>query len=171
MAPFSRLPVTSRASSTGSPAASVTNSPHKSSNKTHQFHFSNHLLASLNTYLPSVCSRLSIELLGQPTAAGGWVQRSSPQLQEDGSKDPGHSGVDWPGSSSDFTSVLIPATQPTLTVRFLICTRKTKSLAGIVKTGEFQTLWGYRRVIVIYVNGHWSLAGKVDISKYKTNFQ
>lgn len=156
VAPFSRLAFTSRVSSTGSSAASVTNSPQQSSNKTHQFHFFNHLLAPLDTYLRSVCSRLSVGLLGQPPAAGGWVQRSRPQRG---------------GLASNFTSVLIPATQPTLRVRFLICTRKTKSLAGIVKTGGFQTLWGYRRVIVIYVNSHWSLAGKVDISKYKSNFQ
>ena len=89
--PFSQLPINSGVSATGSSAGLVTNSPHQSSNKTHQFHFFNHPLASLDKYLWSVCRRLSVGLLNwgsrahrglqsKHPAASRWSQRFRPGL-------------------------------------------------------------------------------------------
>lgn len=144
----------------------MTNSPHQSGNKTHQFHLFNHLLASLDKYLWSVCCRPGVGLPGWETRAHRGFE-ASPQLQADRGQILAKAGWIGPACCSDFSGVLVPATQPTLRGGFLICKRKTKSLARIVKTSWVLDPLGLWESV--YVNGFWSLAGKIDISKYKSN--
>lgn len=79
----------------------------------------------------------------------------SPQQQAHWGKDQGQGWRDWHGSSLDLAVFLMQATQPTLKFSFLICKRKTKSLAGIVNRAQVLDPVRYRRVTVLYVNGHW----------------